>query len=39
MARTAINIGNTTEETVDVNEIYPVPVEETQPAKNIEKNK
>ena len=37
MARVAINIGNTTKETVDVNEINPVPVEETEPAENTEK--
>ena len=39
MARAAINICNTTEETVNVNEINPVPVEETEPAENTEKNK
>ena len=33
-ARTAINIGNTTEETVNVNETNPVPVEETETAEN-----
>ena len=37
MARAAINNGNTTEETVNVNEINPVPVEETEPAENTEK--
>ena len=37
MARAAINIGNTTEETVKVDEINPVPVEETEPAENTEK--
>ena len=37
MARTAIIIGNTTEETVDVDEINPVPVEKTEPAENTEK--
>ena len=37
MARAAINIVNTTEETVNVDEINPVPVEETEPAKNTEK--
>ena len=37
MARAAINIGNTTEETVKVYEINPVPVEETEPAENTEK--
>ena len=36
-ARTAIDIGNTTEETVNVNETNPVPVEETEPAENTEK--
>ena len=36
-ARTAFDIGNTTEETVYVNEINPVPVEETEPAENTEK--
>ena len=39
IARAAINIGNTTEETVKVDEINPVPVEETEPAENTEKNK
>ena len=33
----AIGIGNTTEETVNVNETNPVPVEETEPAENTEK--
>ena len=37
-ARTAIDIGNTTEETVNVNETYYVPVE-AEHAKNLEKNK
>ena len=37
MVRAAHNIGNTTEETVYVNEINPVPVEETEPAENTEK--
>ena len=37
MARGAIDIGNTTEETVNVNEIDPVPVEETEPVENTEK--
>ena len=37
MARAAISIGNTTEETVKVYEINPVPVEETEPAENTEK--
>ena len=36
-ARAAIDIGNTTEETVNVNETNPVPVEETQLAENREK--
>jgi hypothetical protein len=36
MARAAIDIGNTTEETVNVNETNPVPVEETEPAENTE---
>ena len=36
-ARAAINIGNTTGETVIVNENNPVPVEETEPAENTEK--
>ena len=36
-ARAAINIGNTTEETVIVNENIPVPAEETEPAENTEK--
>ena len=34
---TAIDIGNTTEETVNINETNPVPVEETEPAENTEK--
>ena len=38
MARAVINIGNTTEETVQVDEINPVPVEETEPAENTEKS-
>ena len=37
MARAAIGMGNTTEETVNVNATNPVPVEETEPAKNTEK--
>ena len=37
MARAAINIVNTTEETVNVDEINPMPVEETKPAENTEK--
>ena len=37
MARAATEIGNTTEETVNVNETNPVPVEETEPAENTEK--
>ena len=36
-ARSAIDIGNTTEETVNVNETNAVPVEETEPAENTEK--
>ena len=36
MARAAIKIGYTTEETVNVDETYPVPVEETEPAENTE---
>jgi hypothetical protein len=36
MARAAIDIGNTTEETVNVNETNPLPVEETEPAQNTE---
>ena len=36
-ARAAIDIGNTTEETVNVNETNPVPVKETEPAENTEK--
>ena len=36
-ATAAIDIINTTEETVDVNETNPVPVEETEPAENTEK--
>ena len=35
--RAATEIGNTTEETVNVNETNPVPVEETEPAENTEK--
>ena len=34
---TAFDIGNTTEETVNVNEINPVPVEETEPVEHTEK--
>ena len=37
-ARAAIDIGNTTKETVNVNETNPVPVEETEPAENTENN-
>ena len=37
MARAAIIIGNTIEETVKVSEINPVPVEDTDPAENTEK--
>ena len=36
-ARAAIDIGNITEERVNVNETNPVPVEETEPAENREK--
>ena len=36
MARAAIDIGNTTEETVNVNETNPLPVKETEPAENTE---
>ena len=35
-ARAAIDIGNTTEETVNVKETNPMPVEENEPAKNTE---
>ena len=35
-ARAAIDIGNTTEETMNVNETNPVPVAETEPDENIE---
>tara|TARA_B110001452_G_scaffold181939_1_gene152800 strand:- start:335 stop:583 length:249 start_codon:yes stop_codon:yes gene_type:complete len=35
-ARGAIEIGDTTEETVNVNETTPEPVEETEPAENTE---
>ena len=38
MAIAAINIGNTTDETVNVDENNPVPVEETEPAENTEKS-
>ena len=37
MARHAINVGNTIEETVNVSENNPVPVEETEPAENTVK--
>ena len=37
MARAANYIGNTTEETVNFDEINPVPVEETEPDENTEK--
>ena len=37
MAKAAINIGNTTEETVNGDETNPVPVEETEPAENTKK--
>ena len=36
-ARAAIYIGNRTEETVNVNETYPVPVEENKPAEILRK--
>ena len=36
-ARVSIDISNTTEETVNVNETNHVPVEETEPAENTEK--
>ena len=36
-ARAAIDNGNTTEETVNVNETNLVTVEETEPAENTEK--
>ena len=39
MARSAIDIGNTTEETVNVNETNAVPVEESELAENTEKKK
>ena len=32
-ARAAIDIGNTIEERVNINEINPVPLEETEPAE------
>ena len=35
--RAAIDIGNTTKETANVNESSPVTVEETEPAENTEK--
>ena len=38
-ARAAIDIGNTTEVTVNVNETKPVAVEKTEPVENTEKNK
>ena len=37
MTRATINIGNTTEETVKIDDINPVLVEESKPAENIEK--
>ena len=37
MARDAINAGNTIKETVNVGEVNPVPVEESEPAENTEK--
>ena len=36
-ARAAIDVGNTTEETVNANKTNPVPLEETEPAENTEK--
>ena len=36
-ARADIDIGNPTEETVNVNETNNVPLEETEPAENTEK--
>ena len=39
MARAAIDIGNTTEETVNVNETNPVQVEETEPTETQKKVK
>ena len=36
-ARAAIDIGNITVQTVNVNETNPVPVEETEPVENTEK--
>ena len=35
-ARAAIDMINTTEETVNVNETNPLPVEATEPAENTE---
>ena len=37
MARAAFNIGNTTEDTVNADEIYLVPVEEVEHVENTEK--
>ena len=37
--REAIDIGDTTEEAVNVNETIPEPVEETEPAENAEDTK
>ena len=37
-AREAIDIGDTTEETVNVNETIPEAVEETEPAENVLRN-
>ena len=37
IARAAFNIGNITEETVSVNEINPVPVEEAEHVENTKK--
>ena len=39
VARAAINIGNKTKETVNVDEINPVPVEEIEHAVNTERKK
>ena len=33
----AIDVGNTTKETVNVNDNNPVPIEKTEPAENAEK--
>ena len=39
MVRAAFNIGNTTEDTVSVDEINSVPVGEAEHVENTEKNK